>query len=78
MAKQLTDEEKKELIELCTKHRSASSCMWSFDMLRALEYGVKGNKWFSLKWPNKFFLDRGLFNLQNDHEKNVALAKGNL
>lgn len=49
MTKQLTDEEKKELIELCTKHRTASSCMWSFDMLRALEYGVKGNKWFSLK-----------------------------
>lgn len=49
MTKQLTDEERKEVLELCSKHRSASSCIWSLNMLRALENGVKGNKWYSLK-----------------------------
>ena len=49
MTRQLTDEETKEVIELCSKHRSASSCIWSLNMLRALENGVKGNKWYSLK-----------------------------
>ena len=49
MAKQLTDAETKELMELCAKHRSASSCIWSLNMLRALENGVKGSKWYSLK-----------------------------
>lgn len=49
MTKQLTDAEIKEQMELCSKHRSASSCIWSLNMLRALENGVKGNKWYSLK-----------------------------
>ncbi len=44
--------------------------VWSERMLQALEDGVKGGKWFSLKkdnlkrWPNAYFEKHGLFSLE--------------
>lgn len=49
MAKQLTEAEQDEYRELCQKHPSASSCVWSYPMLQALDNSEKGWKWYSLK-----------------------------
>jgi RNA-directed DNA polymerase len=49
MAKQLTvSPEIEEEIALRLKY-SASDCVWTYRMLHALDNGVKGNKWFTLK-----------------------------
>lgn len=49
MAKQLTEAENEEYDRLRVKHPSASICMWTLPMLRALDNSEKGWKWFSLK-----------------------------
>ena len=49
MAKQLTEQEQIEADKLYLKYPSASRSVWSYPMLQALENGVKGGKWFSLK-----------------------------
>jgi RNA-directed DNA polymerase len=49
MARQLSEAEEAEKEMLFQKHNSASSCVWTYPMLQALDNGVKGGKWFSLK-----------------------------
>jgi RNA-directed DNA polymerase len=49
MARQLTEAEEAEKEVLFQKHKSASNCIWTYPMLQALDNGVKGGKWFSLK-----------------------------
>jgi len=53
--------------------------VWTDHMLAALENGVKGGQWYSLKkgwgkshqthrrWPNAFFAEHGLFTLHEAH-----------
>jgi hypothetical protein len=56
--------------------------IWTERMLRTLEHGVKGGKWYSLmhkvyatrgrgrdhqRWPNAFFANHGLFSLVTAH-----------
>lgn len=49
MTRQLTEAEREEATYLYTKHHSASTCIWSTNMLRALDNSAKGFKWYSLK-----------------------------
>lgn len=49
MTRQLTEAEREEAEYLYTKHRSASTCIWSTNMLRALDNSAKEFKWYSLK-----------------------------
>jgi hypothetical protein len=42
--------------------------VWTERMLTALEQGVRGGRWFSFRWPNAFFADRGLYSLKQAHE----------
>ena len=44
------------------------ACVWSERMLAALDNGVKGGQWFSLKrWPNAYFAELGLFTMTEAH-----------
>jgi hypothetical protein len=47
----------------------AERTVWTERMLEALDKGVKGGVWFSLKgcWPNKYFQDLGYFSLYDAH-----------
>ena len=46
-----------------TPRARAEPSLWTSRMLAALETRVKGGRWYSIRWPNAYFHESGLFSM---------------
>ena len=65
----------KQVGEVRARWAWAEPMVWTERMLAALEQGVKGGVWFSLRWPNAYFAGLGLFSLKAAHASAVQSSR---